>query len=89
MPTDKSIRNAQNRPARERYEAKTYRRYTIRVRQDGGDGFTPEQLEDAARRAGQSVNAWIIDAIKDKIYPADSQERTKKRPLVPPFPFSP
>ena len=67
VPTDKSIRNAQNRPARERYEAKTYRRYTIRVRQDGGDGFTPEQLEDAAKRAGQSVNAWIIDAIRDKI----------------------
>ena len=67
MPTDKSIRNAQNRPARERYEAKTYRRYTIRVRQDGGDGFTPDQLEDAAKRAGQSVNAWIIDAIRDKI----------------------
>lgn len=67
MATDKRTRNAQNRPARERYEAKTYRRYTIRVRLDGTDGWTPDQLEAAAKSTGQSVNTWIIDAIKDKI----------------------
>ncbi|WP_312635121.1 hypothetical protein [Oscillibacter sp.] len=67
MPADKSTRNKQNAPARARYEAKAYRKYTIRARTDGGDGFTPEQLEAAAEASGQSVNAWIIDAIKDKL----------------------
>lgn len=65
--TDKTTRNRQNAAARARYEAKAYRRYTIRVRTDGGDGFTPEQLETAARASGQSVNAWIIEAIRDKL----------------------
>ena len=27
----------------------------------------PEQLEATAATSGQSVNAWIIDAIKDKL----------------------
>lgn len=67
MAVDKRTRNAQNRPARERYEAKAYRRYTIRVRTDGADGYTPDQLEAAARASGQSVNAWIIEAIRDKL----------------------
>ena len=67
MATDKSRRNRQNRPARERYEAKTYRRYTFRVRLDGTDGWTPDQLEEAARRCNMSVNAFVVDAIKDKI----------------------
>ena len=41
---------------------------TVRIiLDDKEDGFTMDQLEDAARRSGQSVNAWIIDAIKDKI----------------------
>lgn len=64
---DKTTRNRQNAPSRARYEAKTYRKYTIRARNDGGDGFTPEQLEEAAEAAGMSVNAWIIEAIRDKL----------------------
>ena len=60
MPRPQPTRNAA-------LEGRPRAGYTIRVRQDGGDGFTPEQLEDAAKRAGQSVNAWIIDAINDKI----------------------
>ena len=65
--TDKATRNRQNAPSRARYEAKAYRKYTFRVRQDGNDGFTPAQLEAAAERAGMSVNAWIIEAIRDKL----------------------
>lgn len=64
---DKTARNRQNAPSRARYEAKAYRKYTIRVRHDGGDSFTPEQLEQAAQQAGQSVNQWIIEAIRDKL----------------------
>lgn len=65
--TDKATRNRQNAPSRARYEAKAYRKYTIRVRQDGADGITPDQIESAAEQAGMSVNAWIIDAIRDKL----------------------
>ena len=64
---DKATRNRQNAPSRARYEAKAYRKYTIRVRQDGADGLTPEQIEQAAQAAGMSVNAFIVDAIKERI----------------------
>lgn len=67
MAADKTTRNKQNAPSRARYEAKAYRKYTIRVRTDGSDGFTPEQLETAAEVSGQSVNAWIIAAIRDRL----------------------
>ena len=63
MAVDKAARNRQNAPARARYEAKAYRKYTIRVRTDGTDGATPDQIEATAAQAGQSVNAWIIGAI--------------------------
>ena len=64
---DKTRRNKQNAPSRARYEAKTYRRYTIRVRFDGSDGFTPEQLEAVAAASNMSVNAWITSAISQAI----------------------
>ena len=71
---EKTKRNKQNAPSRARYEAKAYRRYTIRVRKDGADGVTPDQLDAAAAAAGQSVNAWIIGAISDRMraYLADN-----------------
>lgn len=50
-----------------RYEAKAYRKYLLRVRTDGAAGFTPEQMEKAAEAAGQSVNQWIIEAIREKL----------------------
>ena len=31
------------------------------------DNFTYEQIKAAADASGQSVNSWIIDAIKDKL----------------------
>lgn len=31
------------------------------------DGFTYDQIRAAAAAAGQSVNAWIIEAIRDKL----------------------
>ena len=79
MAVDKATRNKQNAPSRARYEAKAYRKYTIRARTDGGDGFTPDQMEQAAAVAGQSVNAWILAAIRQQIGSGgqqDSSERT-------------
>lgn len=67
MTVDKARRNRQNAPSRARYEAKAYRKYTIRVRTDGADGYTPDQLEAAAAASGQSVNAWIVEAIRDRL----------------------
>ena len=31
------------------------------------DGFTYEQIKAAEDASGQSVNAWIIEAVKDKL----------------------
>ena len=67
MPIDKAARNRQNAPSRARYEAKAYKKITFRIRQDGGSGITEEQIQAAAAAEGQSINAWIIDAIKEKI----------------------
>ena len=67
MPVDKAARNRQNAPSRARYEEKAYRKYTIRVRQGAAGGFTPEDMETAAAAANQSVNAYIIQAIQERI----------------------
>ena len=50
-----------------RYECKAYNKILLRVRQDGADGLTVEQIKAAAAADGQSVNAWIIEAIRDKL----------------------
>ena len=67
MPADKATRNRQNAASRARYEEKAYRKYTIRARKDGGDGFTPEDLEGAAAAAGESTNAYILGAVRARL----------------------
>jgi predicted HicB family RNase H-like nuclease len=54
------------RRGNERYLEKL-ERVVFRLHKDGSDGVTKQQIEARAAAAGQSVNAWIIDAIKDKI----------------------
>ncbi len=66
-PEDKARRNRQNAASRARYEAKAYEKVTIRIRKDGADELTADQIRAAAEAAGQSVNQWILDAIRDKI----------------------
>lgn len=39
----------------------------IRIVIPPGAGFTVEQVEAAAQACGQSVQEWIIDAIKDNL----------------------
>lgn len=40
----------------------------VRVHRDGSDGITVDQIREAAERDGaRSVNAWIIEAIRDKL----------------------
>lgn len=49
-----------------RYQEKL-ERVVFRLHKDGSDGFTKEKIETAAQAAGQSVNAWIIEAIRGKL----------------------
>lgn len=49
------------------YNKRNYQAITFRVKLDGTDGVTKEILNKAAERDGMSVNAWIIDAIRDKL----------------------
>ncbi len=63
----KARRNRQNAASRGRYEAKTYDKIYLRIRKDGTDGATLAQIRAAATAAGQSVNSWIIEAIRDKL----------------------
>ena len=81
MAADKTTRNRQNAASRARYESKAYRKYTIRARTDGGDGFAPEQLEAAAQASGQSVNAWIIEAIRDKLEGGGHEEAAQRKSI--------
>lgn len=64
---ERTERNRRTAPARNRYNAATYEPVTIRIRRDGSDGITPDQIRAAAETAGQSVNAWIVDAIKQAL----------------------
>ena len=67
--TKKTLDTAKARRAasRYRYEAKAYRKFLLRVRRDGRDGFTFEQVERAAKRDGLSVNQWLLDAIRESL----------------------
>lgn len=64
---DRTARNRRTAPARNLRNALTYDNITFRVRRDGSDGMSREQIKAAAQAAGQSVNAWIIEAIRDRL----------------------
>ena len=50
---------------RERYNAKTYDKITIRTRKDAEP--TKAQIQAAADAAGESLNSYIINAIKQRL----------------------
>lgn len=49
------------------YNKRTYQAITFRIKRDGSDGVTQEQIAAAAAADGQSFNAWILEAIRDKL----------------------
>lgn len=53
------------RRAAPKWERENVEKITIKLRKDQ----TPskDQIRHAAEQCGQSVNAWILDAIRDKI----------------------
>lgn len=48
--------------ANNRYTEKTYDRFTFRMRKE-----ETESLREAAAAAGESVNGFILDAVREKI----------------------
>ena len=48
-----------------RYESKAYDKITLRLRKDGD--LTRETIARAADQAGESVNAYIMQAILDRM----------------------
>lgn len=65
--TTKAERNRQNAPSRNRYNAKSYDTVLLRIRKDGADQVTREQIYAAALASGQSVNAWVLDLIRREL----------------------
>lgn len=60
----KQAQNRSNAPHRAKYEAKAYSKILLRVRNDGADGVTVEDIKAAA---GNSVNKFILAAIREKL----------------------
>lgn len=64
---ERTERNRRVADTRNKYNARTYDNITFRVKLDGSDGVSREAIKAAADAGGQSVNAWIIEAIRDKL----------------------
>ena len=61
---DKKTRNRQNAAIRARYEAKAYDKIYIRLRKDE---LSADDVRAAADRAGESVNAYIVRAVRERM----------------------
>lgn len=60
----KQAQNKYNAKYVARYNANSYDKLTIRIRKDGADGVTVEDIKAAA---GNSVNKFILAAIREKM----------------------
>lgn len=50
-----------------KYESNNIDKITLRLRRDGGYGITREDIQKASAQAGESVNEFVINAIKERI----------------------
>ena len=51
-----------------KWEQDNNEKITVKFRRDGRDGFTKDQLRRRAERDGfPSLNAWMLEAIRDKL----------------------
>ena len=50
---------------KDRYNKKTYEQVNFRLKKDTFP--TRDEIEEAAQEAGQSLNAWIVEAIMDRL----------------------
>ncbi len=60
-----------------KYEHKSYDKITFRIRKDGKNGITREDVQAAADASGMSLNEFVLEAVKEKIEgsPGDEIER--------------
>lgn len=56
--------SAAQRRASLKWERENTEKVTIKIRSDGSQGVTKEAIQAAAAQAGQSVNAWVLEAIR-------------------------
>jgi len=59
--------------AKQKYEAKAYEKILVRIRADGD--LTREQISRAAEAEGETVNAYILEAVRERM----EKERTRER----------
>ena len=52
--------------AKNKYNAKTYSTIAIRIRKDG-DIVDADLVREAAAKAGESINTYILNAIADRM----------------------
>ena len=64
MTVDKKAINRQNAASRARYEAKAYDKLMLRLRKDG---LSADHVRACADAAGESVNAYIVRAIRERM----------------------
>lgn len=50
-----------------KYNAKTYDAMNARVKKDGSDGFTIDEVRSAAESAGESLNTFILNAVRERL----------------------
>ena len=53
--------------ATNKYNSKSYDALTIRIRKDGGDEITAEEVKTAADSAGESLNSFILQPIRERM----------------------
>lgn len=66
-----------------KFENKAYEKITVRIRKDKPDtsGLTREIIAEAAESSGYSVNGFILEAIKEKIYQGTDKEELERQPF--------
>ena len=53
--------------ANNKWNAKTYENVTFRIKLDGTDGITKEMISKAAEASGESLNQFIIKALRERM----------------------
>lgn len=65
---DKELKtSAAQRRASLKWEQANTDKITIKMRSDGSQGVTKEAIQAAAKRDKMSVNAWILDVIRNSL----------------------
>ena len=58
--------------ANKKYDSKTYNQIMLRIRKDSA--YNRERIQAEAEKAGESINQYILDAVKQRI---DATKATK------------